>query len=71
MYLELIRIGGGACNTAAGLEFGLIYMNPLALHFSLNFHFINANNKGSFGQNSLGLQGTMNSQQYGVIWIMA
>jgi hypothetical protein len=32
MCLELIRIGGGACNTLVGQEFGLIYMNPVALH---------------------------------------
>ena len=29
MCLELIRVGGGACNTIVGLEFGLIYMNHL------------------------------------------
>ena len=49
MWLELIRVSGGACNTVMGLEFELIYANPLALHFSLNFHVINANSKGSFG----------------------
>lgn len=50
MWLELIRVGGGACNTVMGLEFELIYANPLALHFALNFHVINANSKGSFGK---------------------
>lgn len=55
MWLELIRVDGGACNTVMGLEFELIYANPLALHFSLNFHVINANNnRGSFGRSSLG-----------------
>ena len=54
MWLELIRVGGGACNTVVGLEFGLIHTNPLILHFLLNFHVINANSRGSFGQNSSG-----------------
>ena len=43
MYLEFIKAGGGACNAIVGMEFGSILMNPLSLHFSLNFHVINAN----------------------------
>lgn len=43
MFLELIKVGGGACNTSVGLEFGSILTNPLALHFSLNFHVVIAN----------------------------
>jgi hypothetical protein len=51
MCWELIRVGRGTCKTIVGLEFGLIYVNPLALHFSMNFHAINANNIHSYGQN--------------------
>ena len=36
--LELTRVGRGVCNTIMGLKFGLIYMNPLASHLSLNVH---------------------------------
>lgn len=43
VYLDFIKAGGGACNAIVGLEFGSILMNPLSLHFSLNFHVINAN----------------------------
>lgn len=54
MCWDLIRVGGEACDRVVSLEFGLIYVNPLALHFLLNLHVINANNIDSFGQNSEG-----------------
>jgi hypothetical protein len=54
MCWELIKVGGGACNILVGLKFGLTYVNPLALHFSLNFHVINANNIDYSGQNTVG-----------------
>jgi hypothetical protein len=48
-------VGGRACITIMGLEFGSIYIDPLALHFSLTFHVIDANIRSYVGQNTLGL----------------
>ena len=64
MYLELIKVGGGACNTVVGLKLGMIHMDPFALHFLLNFHVIIAN-KTIFWQQ---LFRALRKHEYLAIW---